>query len=500
MSLSTDGIYERIYEKISEGNKKEKKEYQHINYNSDYYRYTISDSRSANNLRNVINEIDRSISYQDSVDSLIKILDTIDLEEMINNPKILFDLHEILTERADIIDVMIRFNIQTALFYQTIFKFGKRSHIQKVLELNKIRKNSQMIGAFALNEHKGGIMSDVFLETRIDYDKNRNVYLLNTKNNKSDQKTWITGGMFADHIIIFANVYADNILQSISPFFIEIRGDDGNLRNGITIEDMGLKNALSYLDCVAMTFDNIVLDSDSIMDSKPIQSILNDVLLVSRLTMSLTSLNMCVKTIDRIYSHYVSKKEIAEHISKDTSFLKDLPHIRMIFDRFNYNYRYGIILINKCIKEYVECSSNNLILSKSLIEKIDCAKIFCTETSRNTMYEIQVNLGSVSLLEPGADPSKYIYYTISFGDCGILRQRLAAESMIALQKETIKYIGDMYRGKRSFTELILILLLMLQIMIDNKVRGNIYEKAWLMNYENVMALSQVRVMHVVRSN
>ncbi len=59
---------------------------------------------------------------------------------------------------------------------------------------------------------------------------------------------------------------------------------------------------------------------------------------------------------------------------------------------------------------------------------------------------------------------------------------------------------DIYRGRRTVTELILILLLLLQIMIDKKIRGNSYEKAWLMNYENVMALSQVRIMQIVRSS
>jgi hypothetical protein len=171
-----------------------------------------------------------------------------------------------------------------------------------------------------------------------------------------------------------------------------------------------------------------------------------------------------------------------------------------MFDKFNYNYKNGMILINKSIKELVAVVKNKERASKQLIENINCSKIFCCETARNTMFEVQSSLGSISLLENGTNPSNYIPNIIAEGDCGILRQKLAGDSMHDLISNKFCYLLDTLCGKRSAMEFLLLCLLMLQLMIDTKLRGMPKEKSWLLNHDNVMAISQAKIMHIVKSS
>jgi hypothetical protein len=263
---------------------------------------------------------------------------------------------------------------------------------------------------------------------------------------------------------------------------------------------MGNKHIYTYLDNVSIRFDNFRIKSDCIMDKKPIKNFYDiaDRLLTGRLLVASSAIKACKNTLSKLHT-YVSNKEI--YIDKELKTIKliELPHIKTIFDKFDTDYKYGSKLIEKCIDDLTICLKTDTKPTPKLIEKINCAKIFCAETSRNTIYEIQTNLGSASLLIYGANPSIYVPYIVAEGDCGILRQKIASDCMKIFIKNKIMFLINVICGERCFSELLLLLFIMMRVFIDVKYHKYTLMQSYFLNYKYVIALSQIRIMHIIRS-
>jgi hypothetical protein len=85
-------------------------------------------SISCQNIKGILPTLKESTSYNTALDNFTKLIDCIDVNELRDKPKILFDLHKILCNRVDLPDVGIKFTVQTNLFYGSAFQFGRDHH------------------------------------------------------------------------------------------------------------------------------------------------------------------------------------------------------------------------------------------------------------------------------------------------------------------------------------------------------------------------------------
>lgn len=405
----------------------------------------------------------------------------VDLDELITDPRTIFKLHEPFIDRVDLAGTGIRFTVQTNLFCGSVIQFGTDEH------RNTIRDKS-VIGAFALTERKAGISSGLFLGTTCTYETKSDTYLLNT-GDIENRKIWISNGLYATHAVVFALLKG-----KIQPFFVQLRNERG-LKPGIVVKDMGEKHTFAELDNVSIEFRNLRLPASAIMNRKEIKNFYSvaDRLLTGRCIAAWTALKGAKHTMDAFYQS-ICKKEIQLHSGHIP--VCSLPHIREMFEAFERNYQEGKLLVDKNIELLCKCIETESHPSKKLVESINCAKIFCTEAPRDTMFQIQVYFGSQSLLFPGCNPSLYIPNIIAEGDTGILRQKIAGDCLKQLIKNPFVYVKEVWKGQRGLYELSCVVCLFFRMMVTQWRTGLSKERAWLENYTSVVKMANVRSDYV----
>lgn len=443
------------------------------------------------------NHPDNDASYTQSINRL-------KLDDLIADPSHIFLFSDMFLEESAFSAIEDRILEQVALFYGLIFRFGKESHIKWLKQIEQNQNNSAIAGAVPRAD-TSGIESGFLIKNTAEYEEQTDTYIINTTDD-STSNLLLNNSSKINYCIIFVDMKNTGHLipeseikvihKNIQPFLIRIRNIKGELLHGVMIDDKNL-----HSDTKIIRFCNFSVKSKCIMNRKNIKSYTDviDVFLILRLIMAQKAIQMCKKTIDTVRAHVSTGL-----IHTDVSAFKgiEFPHIKGLFDRFEYNYNYGLNLVKRCRTLLNRCLGSNIIPDEGLIEMIDCAKIFCTELARNTIYEIQSNMGSVCIMsenQPRIDICPYIACVVKEGDSSILRYHVARQCMRYFVEHRIKFLIQIFRGDRSFIEMLLILLLLVHIFIDTKIRRYTVNGSWIVNYENIMALSQIRIMHILRS-
>jgi len=80
----------------------------------------------------------------------------------------------------------------------------------------------------------------VQMETTATYDNERHEFIIHSPSVLS-QKYWITNGAFhSNYAIVFAQlIMPGNKNEGVHTFLVKIRDDNGSVRDGVFIEDMG---------------------------------------------------------------------------------------------------------------------------------------------------------------------------------------------------------------------------------------------------------------------
>jgi acyl-CoA oxidase len=97
------------------------------------------------------------------------------------------------------------------------------------------------IGCFALTELGFG-NNAVQMETTAHYDPKTKEFVINSPTVLS-QKYWITNGAYhCNYALVFAQLYMPGDKhEGVHVFLVRMRNEDGSVRPGIFIEDMGAK-------------------------------------------------------------------------------------------------------------------------------------------------------------------------------------------------------------------------------------------------------------------
>ena len=177
-----------------------------------------------------------------------------------NNPLRIFAAHEI----AAIIDAAMatKMTVQFNLFGGTVLKLGTERHHDKLL---KGIDTLDAVGCFGLTELGYG-NNAVEMETTAIYDKETQEFIVNTPSPLA-QKYWITNGaIHAKHCVVFAQLSVDGQQHGIHGILVRIRDEELNTVAGVKVEDMGYKMGLNGVDNAKLTFDNVRVPRENLLN------------------------------------------------------------------------------------------------------------------------------------------------------------------------------------------------------------------------------------------
>ncbi|MHA3787921.1 acyl-CoA dehydrogenase family protein [Flavobacterium hauense] len=160
------------------------------------------------------------------------------------------------------LSLVIKFGVQFGLWGMSIMSLGTEKHYKKYL---KDIGTLELPGGFAMTEtHHGSNVKGV--QTTAVYNHIDRSFTINTPE-KYDRKEYI--GNTANHgemVTVFAKLIIDDKDYGVNAFIVPIRDKDKNTLEGVTIEDCGHKMGLNGVDNGILTFKNIIIPYENMLD------------------------------------------------------------------------------------------------------------------------------------------------------------------------------------------------------------------------------------------
>jgi acyl-CoA oxidase len=104
------------------------------------------------------------------------------------------------------------------------------------------------------------------METTATYDKVAKEFIVNSPSVLS-QKYWITNGFrHSTHAMVFGQTIVDGKNEGVGAFLVPIRDKSLKEMKGVTITDMGVKIGLNGVDNAALTFDQVRIPRENMMN------------------------------------------------------------------------------------------------------------------------------------------------------------------------------------------------------------------------------------------
>ncbi|XP_045126050.1 acyl-coenzyme A oxidase 3, peroxisomal-like isoform X2 [Portunus trituberculatus] len=180
--------------------------------------------------------------------------------DFINNPLRIFAAHEL----AAIIDpaMTTKMTVQFNLFGGTVLKLGTERHHSKLLAGIDTLDD---VGCFGLTELGYG-NNAVEMETTAEYDKETDEFIVNTPHPLA-QKYWITNGaVHARHVVVFAQLMIAGTNHGIHGVLVPIRDEKLQILPNVRVEDMGHKMGLNGVDNAKLSFDNVRVPRENLLN------------------------------------------------------------------------------------------------------------------------------------------------------------------------------------------------------------------------------------------
>ncbi|CAG0889334.1 unnamed protein product [Cyprideis torosa] len=184
----------------------------------------------------------------------------ISVKDFLDNPRRIFTAHEM----ASIVDASMatKMTVQFNLFGGTVLKLGTEKHHAQLLDGIDTLKD---VGCFGLTELGYG-NNAVEMETTAVYDHGSRQLTVNTPSPLA-QKYWITNGaVHAKHAIVFSQLIIDGERVGVHGVLVRIRDDNLQTMPNVTVEDMGFKMELNGVDNAKLSFNNVVVPVDNLLD------------------------------------------------------------------------------------------------------------------------------------------------------------------------------------------------------------------------------------------
>jgi len=158
--------------------------------------------------------------------------------------------------------LVVKYGVQFGLFGGSIYFLGSERHREEYLPRVA---SLELPGGFAMTElGHGSNVRDI--ETIAQYDAETDEFVVDTPG-ESARKEWI--GNAAVHgrtMTVFAQLEVDGERHGVHAFVVPVRDEDGEVREGVTVDDCGLKMGLNGVDNGRLWFDDVRIPRDNLLD------------------------------------------------------------------------------------------------------------------------------------------------------------------------------------------------------------------------------------------
>ncbi len=160
------------------------------------------------------------------------------------------------------LSLVVKYGVQFGLWGGSIYFLGTEKHHEKYL---RDVASMKLPGCFAMSElGHGSNVRDV--ETTVTYDPETEEFVVVTPQDSS-RKEWI-GNAARDGLAatVFAQLRVDEKDYGVHAFVVDLRNPDGSLKEGVRIEDCGLKIGLNGVDNGRIWFDEVRIPRENMLD------------------------------------------------------------------------------------------------------------------------------------------------------------------------------------------------------------------------------------------
>lgn len=159
------------------------------------------------------------------------------------------------------LSLTVKFGVQFGLFGGAIHQLGTERHHSRYLE--QIH-SGQLLGCFAMTEtgHGSNVKS---LETTAEFNREKNLIIIHSPG-YSAGKEYIGNALHATLAVVFAQLIVDRENQGVHAFVIQIRDEEGNLKEGVTVEDCGYKMGLNGVDNGRIWFHKLEIPTENLLN------------------------------------------------------------------------------------------------------------------------------------------------------------------------------------------------------------------------------------------
>lgn len=160
------------------------------------------------------------------------------------------------------LSLVVKFGVQFGLFGGSVLFLGTKTHHDRWLtEISEMR----LPGGFAMTEtgHGSNVRE---LETRATWDDEREGFVIHSPTVTS-RKEWI-GNAARDgrFMTVFAQLESSEGEHGVHAFVVPVRDEQGQLCEGVRIEDCGHKMGLNGVDNGRIYFENVFVPRDHLLD------------------------------------------------------------------------------------------------------------------------------------------------------------------------------------------------------------------------------------------
>lgn len=160
------------------------------------------------------------------------------------------------------LSLVIKFGVQFGLWGMSILSLGTEKHFKKYLQQ---AGTLHLPGCFAMTEtHHGSNVKGI--ETTATYNHTNRTFTIHTPTKYARKEYIGNAARDGEMATVFAKLIIDGQDYGVTAFIVPIRDKSKNVLPGITIEDCGHKMGLNGVDNGIITFSNIVIPHENMLD------------------------------------------------------------------------------------------------------------------------------------------------------------------------------------------------------------------------------------------
>lgn len=160
------------------------------------------------------------------------------------------------------LSLVIKFGVQFGLWGMSIQSLGTEKHYSKYLrDIGTL----QLPGCFAMTETNHG--SNVKgLETTATYNHEDQTFTIHTPHERAQKEYIGNAAVHGQMATVFAKLIIGETDYGVNAFVVPLRDVNNLILKGITIGDCGLKMGLNGVDNGTISFDNVVIPKENMLD------------------------------------------------------------------------------------------------------------------------------------------------------------------------------------------------------------------------------------------